>query len=209
MLPLTPNLKLVVEYDSKYDTCIKVQLGTLWIAFSEFQWLRIREHVPRLRNADYSLKLSERKYVTNKLFPLNNVHYISFSNVYKNKEGKLADSFINFSPDEWQLFLDKLVEMDKLFPPKKLKSCPDCVLQRVKVNEVGRTKDTVLDDDKLKAVLDNNDTTYNQEAHRCTYCGGFDMSCDCEECHCHKFNCHECEKDNFCKTCRKLQIEAI
>lgn len=207
---MTPNLSLRVEFDCQYGTCVKVQRGLLWIAFSEYQWRRIREHVPRLMTADYSLKLSECKYVVNKLFPVNDVRYICFSKTYKNKEGALSDAYINFNPEEWQSFLNQLFEMDKIFTPKKLKSCPDCKRYPVTIHEVTkRTQNTRLDAEALQAVKDNNDATYNQEAHKCTYCGRHDMSCDGELCHCHKYNCRECEKDSFCKTCRALEVEVI
>ena len=211
MFRITPDLQLGVQFGAKYGTCIKVQRGERFIIYSQHQWLRIREHVPRMMSQDFSLKLSDKKYIANRVFAENGVTYISFSKTYENSEGKLVESYINFNPDEWQCFLDKLRDMDKLFQPKRIKPCPACVksITVAPVNSQGHLQESRLNAEEKQAVEDNNEAGYNQLTHRCTYCGHFDTDQDYDECHCHKFNCQDCEKQNFCKTCRRLLIKGI
>ena len=211
VIDITPDMRLGVKYGAKYGTTIKVQRGERFIIYSQHQWLRIREHVPRMMIKDFALKLSDKKYIRNKIFAENGVTYISFSKTYENREGKLVDSYINFNPDEWQCFLDTLREMDMLFPPKKIKACPDCAknITVAPIDAQGRTQETRLSASAKQAVEDNNEVAYNQRMHKCTYCGDYDVDQDYEDCHCHKYNCQDCEKQNFCKTCRRLLIKEL
>ena len=210
MLTFGADLKLEVKVDGRFGTCIKLQRGKRFFARSVAQWLLFRSHVPLFSTKDYTVKLSERKQVANRELELNKTCYVSFSQIYM-KEGRPLTSYINFKPFEWQEFIAQLHIMDSIFPPSVLKPCPDCPANIIfaEVDAAsGRLKETRLSAEQLQAVHDNNDIAYNQLVHCCTYCGGSDMSYD-ESCHCHRYDCRECESENFCKTCGKCRIFAI
>ena len=88
-----------------------------------------------------------------------------------------------------------------------LKELPKCYTKQKKKLIYGRLLETKLSPRQLRDVKENNETAYNQLAYCCEYCG---VQYDYEgTCHCHRFNCRECELDNFCKHYGEVMIESL
>ena len=200
-----------VTYAGRYGTCIKLQRKRTFMAMSVAQWLLLRKRIPSLAKKDFSVELSTRKDVTNTVMAANGVTYIQFRSRYTDADGAAQTSYINLRPHEWAEFLAQVLpKMDELFPPMSVDKCSDCAMEVIitPVNDMGRSKESQLTAEELQAVEDNNEVAYNQQMHRCTYCGGYDYSLD-EECHCHRVDCRACEPKNFCGACGKLMVLVV
>ena len=91
--------------------------------------------------------------------------------------------------------------------PDVLKELPKCFTKQKKKLIHGRLLETKLSPQQLRDVQENNETAYNQLAYCCEYCG---IQYDYEgTCYCHRYNCRECEPDNFCKHCGDVMIESL
>ena len=116
-------------------------------------------------------------------------------NTSRKSDGQVYDAYMMITPKEFELLME-------LAP--KIINFPDCLNQITTHDMVnGRMKETNLSSEELVAVEKNNETAYNQLAMQCTYCGG---NWDMEVCHCHRYDCRQCESENFCSRCQKLRI---
>ena len=153
MVVLGRNLRISLELDGKYGTCIKLTRGKRFIAFSTNVWLKLRRHVPKLKTPFYNVKLTEAKEVTVIKFT-DDVHYVSFHHTYK-RDNDVYSSYINMNPEEWSSFLAALDKIDAVIPPRPqdIITCPDCCLMKTVVPVyLGRMQPTVLTIEKQLEV---------------------------------------------------------
>ena len=201
------NLWLSVEYDGPYGTCVKLTRGKRFIAFSINVWHRLRRHIPMLKTSNYNVKLTEAKEVTVIAFA-DGVQYVSFHHTYK-RDNNVLSSYINLNGEEWSCFLVALDKIDAVIPPQEIVPCPSCCLMKTVVPVInGRVRETILTPERLQEVHENNSMAYNQEMYQCEYCGGYSHRIE-SGCHCHRYNCRECEPNNFCTTCGSVNIFAV
>ena len=209
MATLGRNLWISVEHDGPFGTCVKLTRGKRFIAFSTNVWQRLRKHVPMLRTPNYNVKLTEAKEVT--VIPFSDgLQYVSFHHTYK-RDDQAFSSYINLNAEEWSCFLTALDMIDKAIAPQpqEIVPCPSCCLMKTVVPVVdGRVRETILTPERLQEVRENNNIAYNQEMHRCEYCGGYSHQIE-SGCHCHRYDCRECEPSNFCTTCGSINIFAV
>ena len=81
---------------------------------------------------------------------------------------------------------------------------PKCHDMRKVVLKDGRMKDTALNPTAFQFVKDNNNDAANQLEIMCEYCGIYHGMGDL--CHCHKYDCKDCEPNNFCKKCDQITV---
>ena len=198
-----------MEHDGPFGTCVKLTRGKRFIAFSTNVWQRLRKHVPMLRTPNYNVKLTEAKEVT--VIPFSDgLQYVSFHHTYK-RDDQAFSSYINLNAEEWSCFLTALDMIDKAIAPQpqEIVPCPSCCLMKTVVPVVdGRVRETILTPERLQEVRENNNIAYNQEMHQCEYCGGYSHRIE-SGCHCHRYDCRECEPNNFCTTCGSVNIFAV
>ena len=187
---------------------MKLTRGKRFIAFSTNVWQRFRRHVPMLKTPNYNVKLTEAKEVTVISFT-DDAQYVSFHHTYK-RDNETFSSYINLNGEEWSCFLTALDMIDAAIPPtQQLIPCPNCCLMKTVVPVVnGRVRETILTPERLEEVRENNNIASNQERYQCEYCGGYSYQIE-SGCHCHRYDCRECEPNNFCTTCGSVQIFAV
>ena len=128
--------------------------------------------------------------------------------------------FINLNESEWNSFFAAIPAIgvlcygydvpDTLIPEKEPqtrgteKSCNLCdgKMHAVTTHKDRMHKNTKLKEADLNEVQISNKTAYNQMAYLCEYCGT-PIYLDC---HCHKFDCKECEPSNFCDDCGDIIV---
>ena len=209
MVALGRNLWISLELEGKYGTCIKLTRGKRFIAFSINVWLKLRRHVPMMKTPSYNVKLTEAKEVTVITFT-DDVQYVSFHHTYK-RDDDVYSSYINLNGEEWSCFLSALDKIDAVIPPQPqdIIPCPDCKLLKTVIPVcLGRIQPTILTMEKQQEVQENNNNAHNQEMYQCEYCGGYCYRSE-SGCHCHQYNCRECEPNNFCATCGGIKILAV
>lgn len=191
--PLGQNVKCCVESGDYNGPIIRLMRGTRWIAFSHNQWRMI---VKQDIDKEVDLKLSEGKDM--KAIAFNDKRYISFHRIYRANQC-IYDTYINLNKEEWELLMQ--------INPAIMMELPKCCTKQKKKLIRGRMLETKLSPEHLKDVKESNEEAYNQLAYCCEYCG---VQFDYEgTCHCHRYNCRECEPDNFCKHCGDVTVESI
>ena len=190
---ISQNLKCRVESGDYDGPIIRLMRGTRWMVFSHNQWRTVIKQDIR---KEVDLKISEGKDM--KSFMFYEKRYMSFHRIYRAHDC-VYDTYINLNEEEWY----KLLEIN----PDVLKELPKCCTKQKKKLIYGRLLETKLSPQQLKDVKENNETAYNQLAYQCEYCG---VQYDYEgTCHCHRYNCRECEPNNFCKHCGDVMIESF
>lgn len=207
-MPLGRNLWISFEPDGKYGPCVKITRDKRFIAFSVNVWRKLRRHIPKLKTQGYHVKLTEAKEVTVVIFT-DDAQYVRFHNKYK-RDDDVYSSYINLNDEEWSCFLAALDKIDVAIPPPEdIIPCPDCCLMKTVLPVCfGRMKPTMLSIERQKEVQENNKVAHNQEMYQCEYCGGYSYQME-SGCHCHQYNCRECEPNNFCVTCGSVKIFAV
>ena len=198
VFPISSNLRVTVE-KGDYGHFVRLIRGTRWISLSAPQWYRLTNNLVPLNSDKYSLKLTNEKEVNVAQFA--DRRYVSFHTIRRVKDD-VFDNYINLNNDEWKTFQQLTPKVSALLhiPP------PKCHEEKNVTLVDGRMKKTQLDDAALADVYENNMYAYNQLGYSCEYCGGNEFYG--ERCHCHKYDCRECEPDNFCNGCQKLTISA-
>lgn len=189
-MEISSSLKCGVE-EGKYGTFVRLSRGTRWIVFSKFTWKMIKDNIPKIEQPNAHIKLTEDKEVTNVTFK--DRRYISFHRISK-VQGKVYDTYINLNEEEWTMF--KTLSYPCL-------QCHDKTDRKQMFD--GCLHETLLTPKQLEDAKENNKTANNQLAYQCEYCG---VNFDYGACHCHRYNCHECEPDNVCSLCDKVIIES-
>ena len=95
------------------------------------------------------------------------------------------------------MFKDEVLE-------KPCKTCND-----IKINKQltdGKMLETKLSAKALENVKEKNQYAYNQLAYLREYCGD---SFEYNTCHCHRYDCTDCESDNFCTKCNELLVVSV
>ena len=204
VIVLGPNLMITIEHGGPFGTYVKLARGKRFITFSTSTWLKLRRNVPMLQTCNYNVSLTEAKDVA--VFMFNDgVQYVSFRNKYKQENY----TYINLNREEWASFLAALNKIDAIIPPTNVMKCPSCNLLKMVVPMInGRPQETTLSPEMLQDVRENNKIAYNQEMYRCEYCGGYSHQIN-SSCHCHRYDCRECEPNNFCATCGDVNIFAV
>ncbi len=163
------------------------------------------------------LKLTNEKEIN--IIKYFDKYYVSFLQK-SNKNGKVYSNYINLNILEWRAFLLTLPNIDVLL---QCYDVPDTLIPEKDTRERNEKSECSLCKDKMTAVITHNgrmnDTTklkmadyidaqecnttvYNQMGCMCTYCGRQMY----DDCHCHRFDCKDCEPNNFCEKCNKLIV---
>ena len=205
---LSPTTTIAIE-EGKFGKCVKLKREKRAIFFTPTQYSKIRDIVPRLRHVGFVHHVTDTKTIAVEEY--NGARYVKFAQRFQ-KVGKTCFCYINLNDDEYQELLRALDKLDQVFPPSiNVVPCGAChIVKKVtRINALGRTCETQLTPGQLQDVRENNKTAYNQLAWCCEYCGttpGMDMpACG----HCHRYNCRECEPNNFCTTCGQNMIYAV
>lgn len=103
---------------------------------------------------------------------------------------------------EWDIFKDILPNIAKHLP--KCAVCKDKKVKTALFND--KMMPTKLTPEQLEDVKENNKTAYNQLAGQCEYCGD---NYSYDKCHCHSYNCRECEPANFCQQCGDVTVVSL
>ena len=197
---LSINLKLTVE-EGDHGKFVRLTRGTRWIVFSPSLWEKIQTNVYHMNSKNYTLQLTNEKEVN--VLEFKDRRYVSFHSIHRYKDN-VYDTYINLNEEEWQNCMEAMTKItfSQANPPQD--DTPQChdMKKVVLVNQ--RMKKTTLNPTALKCVQDHNNETYNQLDLMCDYCGIYEHMGDL--CHCHKYNCKDCEPDNFCKTCDQLTV---
>ena len=196
---LSLDLKLTVE-EGKYGKFVRLTRGTRWMVFSPNMWEKIKISVYHLLDTDFYLRLSSEKDVKAVVFK--DRRYVSFHSIYKWQDN-VYNTYINLNEDEWQNFINACTKINL---KKRAANTPTCHDMKKVVLVDGCMKKTTLNPTALQFVKDNNNSANNQLELMCEYCGLHHGMGDF--CHCHKYNCKDCEPDNFCKTCDELTVTA-
>ena len=189
-MELSNTLKCSVE-KGQFGYFVRLTRGNRWIVYSPNVWKKIVDHVPRLDTEQFELTLTDEKDV--KVVTYEDKRYVCFHRV-----NKQYHTYINMNVDEWTAFKAKL--SDITFP-----KCTVCQKRKHKMVD-GRMKETTLTPEQLADIKENNQYAYNQLAYQCEYCG---VQYDYGMCHCHRYDCRDCEPDNFCSHCDELMVECL
>lgn len=217
---LGKTLSFSIENGS-YGRFMRLRRETRWICFSFQAWKGIRRNIDAintglLHRKPTLVKLSEEKEIN--VIEYADKHFVSFSQK-SNKNGKTYLTFINLNTSEWSAFLFALPAIDKVQEGynapdttveanrKERKEKSNCSLCKGMMSAVTTFNDQMKKATKLKMkdyidVQKTNETAYNQMAYLCTYCG----SPIYEDCHCHRFDCKDCEPNNFCDKCDEIIV---
>ena len=187
---ISSNLKLTVE-KGQYGKFVRLtrQYDTYsrWFNFTLYMWKKIRQNAYHIPSKDFHLRLSEGKEMN--FIEYEGKSYVSFT--FTNKVGdNVYKNYLNLNFNEWTTLLN-------IMPKMKV-----CHTQKTVLLTEERMKKTNLNPTALQFVRDNNNETQNQLGLLCEYCG--DTCFD--SCHCHKYNCEDCEPNNFCSECGELKI---
>ena len=167
--------------------------GKAKICMSPNVWRRFRQAIPELRNEGKKVRLTDRKSVSVGLF--NNSLYTTLT-----AQGMFSKYHINLGEGHWKALITVLPQVDKIFSPGPIVSCPKCnnELRVVKLVE-GCLQKSLLSEERVAEVRKKNMTVENQLGCECEYCGGlWEYGC-----HCHKVNCMDCSPECFCDACAK------
>lgn len=198
---ITPDVKISVE-DGTFGRFVRLTRRTKWIAFSINLWDKVRQNLSNLKTSGFCLTLSDEKDV--KVISFNDKTYVSFHRHCRIKDN-IYDTYINLNQDEWESFLKQVDDINRCAFDGM--GCNHCFGKKRKVVLYnGRMKKTNLTAEQFKSVCDSNMTAYNQLSHLCEFCGGTDFYD--ERCHCHKYDCKDCEPDNFCQACDRCLVAA-
>lgn len=169
-------------------------------------WLEFRQSVPCLLAPEAKIELSAGKSVYNKEFEGN--MYICFDQEFTAKERdeknqpKTLNSYINFTGNEWEKFVGVLWEIDKVIPCFLTEKCAICNDAKHEWEMFdGRMYVTRLSSKKLREAIAANAVDMTALPVVCDYCGGEPRNNS--NCHCHKYDCRQCSRENFCRGCGK------
>lgn len=199
---ISPTLTVSVE-KGDYGHYIKIKRGEKWMCLAASLWQILHAIPERLRMVGETVYLTKVKYV--EVIDFAARRYVSFVTV-STYQGKQYKHYINFNDDEWMMLMTKMTDINNaLFGQPK--QCVQCngLKTPLPVTEEKRMKKSKLSKKQLKRVLECNAETANQLGVTCTYCGCEGYMGD-DNCHCHRFDCKDCEPDNFCHTCKALKV---
>ena len=184
------DVKIEVK-DGIHGKFIEFSRGKIRINMSPNVWRRFRQAVPELRKEGMEVTLTEKKSVSVTRFK--NSLFTTLTT-----QTTIQPYHINLGDGHWGALLQVLPKIDAMIAPGPIIDCSDCnnALQVVSLCQ-GKAKKTLLSDEELSIVTQNNMSVENQLGIMCDYCGNHVFF----DCHCHKVNCMTCSPDCFCKTC--------
>lgn len=182
---ISDTLKCTFE-DGQYGPFIRISRGKRWIGFSTVLWKLIVNHIHEMNSDNFHLSLTQEKEINT--ISYKDARYISFHHI-KKIDNEVKDIYINFNKVEWEKFMSMQ---------------PFCHDVHKVTLSGDSMKSTELSQTQLRGVRKNNIEANNQAALKCEYCG--DYSGYGETCHCHRYNCKECEPMNFCQHCDSLVV---
>ena len=214
-IELSSDLSIAVE-DGQYGKFVRLQRGRKWICMSTYAWNRVRDNIEKFGKRNFTLKLTDTKEIN--VVDFKNNRYVSFHQC-TNRGGKIYASYINLNSSEWckLMFSSPAIDLlltkesfdvpDTLLPEKAPKireprnNCTECKDEMIAVIlKDGRMKETNLSRETYKSIQESNKTVQNQLGLVCDYCGAMIYY----DCHCHKYDCRDCEPESFCKKCDGL-----
>ena len=195
------NLKITVENGLSKSIFVRLSRGQRWFVLSNTQWNKVVSNFDGLETPKRVLTLTGEKEVT--MTEYEGKQYVTFHQT--TKQGQLIfDTYINLNTEEWRDFKRIVPDISKALAP-----CSTCNKEKVKRKLFAgdRMLETMLTPGQLVDVKENNETAYNQLAYQCEYCAkSWDYS---GTCHCHRFNCPDCEPGNFCDECHDITVEKL
>lgn len=154
-----------------------------------------------MRKENKIVDITAKKRIVCKSF--NSETFVCFEQKWEGRKNEDMTTYINFNAAEWATFVRCLSEIDEILCPGNLKVCIECLSTKLPHKMVdGKMKATELSFEKIKKIESENHTVQNQMALRCTYCGQQHFL----DCHCHKFDCTDCSRQNFCNNCGILKF---
>lgn len=170
--------------------------GKAKISMSPNVWRKFRQAIPELRTEGKVIQLSERKTASVTRFGGSLFTTLT-------AQGMFSPYHINLGESHWKALLEVLPQLDKIFAPGPTVDCPKCKNELRVVSLVGgRLHKTLLTDEQVTLVNENNQEIANQMGNQCDYCGDYVEY----NCHCHKVNCMMCSPDCFCNVCGKATV---
>lgn len=191
------NLKLALE-KGQFGPYVRLVRGDRWIVFAPNQWKAICRDFNKIKRE--GKRLSAEKEIIPVTFQ--EMEYVSFHRCRKH-EDKVFDCYINLNIEEWGEFVKHAPAISDNMYQSKCRTCGDL---KIGVNlHDGRMLETRLSPSLHEIIKKENATTQNQEGLCCEYCGASALLM-AAECHCHKYDCLECEPKNFCSQCKQLTV---
>ena len=158
-----------------------------WFNLTSLMWKKLRLNAYHIPSKDFHLRLSDDKEMN--FIEYEGKNYVSFKATRKVGDS-VYHNYLNLNFNEWTTLMN-------IMPQVKM-----CHTQEQVQLKDERVKDTLLKPTALQLVRSNNSETQNQLGLLCEYCGGSYYNA----CHCHKYNCKDCEPENFCGECGELTI---
>ena len=188
---VTDDLKFSLE-NGPFGNFYRIRRGSKWFAISEPQWWQIVDNKKQIVKNGNVLTLTKRKHIRTEKFQET---FIAMHHTFKRDDGTIFDACLVITPAEFGMLLHESTNIANCLKCKnEVKAC-----QLID----GRMKKTELSSEKLLAVELNNDNAENQLGMQCTYCGS---QWEIGVCHCHEYNCIDCEPKNFCEQCNRLTV---
>lgn len=195
----------------QYGPCMKIlrtngRSGSTFIVYTINQWSKIRREIPIIKTKGYTLTLTNTKDI--QVVSFHDERYISFHCTFKGVCGGVNHSYVNMNNREWSRLLKVLGEIDKICPVDDILKCMTCVsLHRMVQLHNDRMQKTLLSEEAFKDVYEHNIAVSHHKLIKCEYCSRHVYTPS--TCHCHRFDCHECEPENHCSDCGILLVTPI
>ena len=164
------------------------------MALNENLWLCFRAIVPKLRTLGYSYKFTGGKKVV--VTEYQGMQYVSLQQQFTGNDDLPHTARININEPEWDAFIDQLHKIDQKISPVGVKKCPECSSTKQLLKASKHLQEPIGDAERKEVVSWNNEIQ-NQLGIRCEDCGQDVYG----ECHCHEFDCRQCNDQLFCRSC--------
>lgn len=183
---ISPTLSIKV-LKGEFGKYLKVQRKERWISLSASLWkiIDLRKH--ELCYTGYVLHLTKTKRL--EVIEYRDVTYISLV-----EQHNQFTSHINFNKDEW-------MKLHALDINNALVECDHGQKSTIIVDSQKRIPST-LTAKQVAQLQKYNCGVQNQLGLMCLHCGSEKY----DNCHCHTYDCKECEPQNFCNKCDELTV---
>ena len=205
------NLTLT-KFEGRYGRYVQLQRGKRRINISKTTWTTFIDNLDTIKTLSLqSIRATDQMEIN--VVNFKEKAYVSFHDCFV-RHDRVFDCYINLNKQEFDkllacvsdlstfLYEDKAMDVnvpDTVLPEKEVKLrqlrdyCNKChdMTRAIVVNSKGRSRQTMLGAQEFLNLL-------KSTGLRCHYCGEEPRQGNC---HCHRFDCKKCEKDNFCKRC--------
>jgi DNA-directed RNA polymerase subunit RPC12/RpoP len=161
---------------------------------NENLWLCFRSHIPLFRSPGVSYKLTGGKKVV--VSSYQGMQYVGLQQIFTGRDGQPHTARININEPEWDALIEQLQQMDAKIAPVGVKKCPSCGSNKAVLRDPKHLQSRLSPTEVNEVRLENVEVQ-NQLGVRCEDCGHQVF----EDCHCHMYNCRQCNDELFCTTC--------